>query len=331
MFLSPILGKIKKKLKAGGEENHLSQYQKDLLFSRNSNVKVFNFWAELKKIEDLWFYQFINRYQEGLYTSERPITFFSVYGDREVMEVNRERPRVFYTAENVDQYRGYDDHCLKDVDLSIGFEYLDASNYLRFPLWITWFFKPLLDFENVIRQVNDISHFNYDFDRNRRFCTLIASHDQNGIRSEISKVVGQVGRVDFAGRFCNNTRELHKVYNNSKHYFLTLYKFNVCPENSNKDGYVTEKIFEAINSGCIPIYWGSEGRPEPEVLNPDAILFYDRSDPRRLLRQVDELNSNEKLYREFVLQDRFLPCAVEYIWNRLEELYRRLKEIEKNL
>ena len=332
MLPKTILLKLKNKLRIKKNVGTLeSDYQNDVLFSRNSNVKVFNFWAELTRPQDLWYYHFINKYQPGTYTGEKPITFFFVYGDRRKLQMDVNRPRVFYTGENVDVCKDYKDHCLKDVDLSLGFEYLEASNYLRFPLWITWFFKPDFDFEAVKNQTYKMSHFPYDFQKRRRFATLIASHDRNGIRAEITGLIEQLGRVDCAGGFANNTRELHELYNNSKHYFLTLYDFNVCPENSNTNGYVTEKVFEAINSGCIPIYWGSNNNPEPEVLNHDAILFYDRQDPGRLIAQIEELNSNYRLYQDFVLQERFMPGAAEYVWTRFEELERKFREIGKNL
>ncbi|MGE0206437.1 MAG: glycosyltransferase family 10 [Candidatus Babeliales bacterium] len=40
---------------------------------------------------------------------------------------------------------------------------------------------------------------------------------------------------------------------------LKNYKFCICYENSNNaPGYVTEKIFDCLVAGCVPIYWGAE-------------------------------------------------------------------------
>ncbi len=47
----------------------------------------------------------------------------------------------------------------------------------------------------------------------------------------------------------------YKVENKSE--FLSQYKFNLCFENSQGYGYVTEKILDAYFSHTIPIYWGS--------------------------------------------------------------------------
>ncbi|KAF0997797.1 Alpha-(1,3)-fucosyltransferase, partial [Helicobacter pylori SS1] len=43
----------------------------------------------------------------------------------------------------------------------------------------------------------------------------------------------------------------------NKSEFLSQYKFNLCFENTQGYGYVTEKIIDAYFSHTIPIYWGS--------------------------------------------------------------------------
>lgn len=35
------------------------------------------------------------------------------------------------------------------------------------------------------------------------------------------------------------------------------YKFNIAFENSRVDGYTTEKLFDALAAGTLPIYWGN--------------------------------------------------------------------------
>lgn len=56
-----------------------------------------------------------------------------------------------------------------------------------------------------------------------------------------------------------------KLYRGPKFYYgvsqnkysdLSSRKFNLCFENCLYPGYVSEKIFDAIISGCIPVYWG---------------------------------------------------------------------------
>ena len=311
----------------GYDRNSIKEsYKKDVEFCATSNVKTFNFWPELKNPEDLWFYKFINHRLQGRYSTVKPITFFSVFGKRDKMRMNKNRPRVFYSGENVDLFSEYSDHCIKDVDLSLGFDYLQIKNHMRFPLWLTWFFDPTSDSKAIEARVNKMANFTYDFNVERKFCTLISRHDNNGIRAEISDAINDIEPVAFAGAWRNNTTSLYEEFRDDKASFLRNYKFNICPENSNKSGYVTEKVFEAIEAGCIPVYWGSDNNPEPEVLNKDAILFYD-GDKEALKRKVSELHSDKMLYREFVSQKKLLPCTAEYVSDMFSDLETRLSQL----
>jgi len=47
-------------------------------------------------------------------------------------------------------------------------------------------------------------------------------------------------------------------YTPGKWETLKNYKFNFCYENfTNQNGYISEKIFDAMVAGCVPIYWGA--------------------------------------------------------------------------
>ncbi len=50
----------------------------------------------------------------------------------------------------------------------------------------------------------------------------------------------------------------HKGGCESKLEVLSKYCFSVCFENLRLDGYITEKLFDCLYSGCIPLYWGAE-------------------------------------------------------------------------
>ncbi len=43
----------------------------------------------------------------------------------------------------------------------------------------------------------------------------------------------------------------------SKYEVLSRYQFCLCMENIAMDGYVTEKIFDCLYAGTIPVYWGA--------------------------------------------------------------------------
>ena len=70
---------------------------------------------------------------------------------------------------------------------------------------------------------------------------------------------------------------------NSKGEVLTKCKFNVIIESMYWQGYVSEKIFDAIQYGCIPIYFGSD---DVEDSIPSSIFINGRSfsDPLDAIR-----------------------------------------------
>jgi len=92
----------------------------------------------------------------------------------------------------------------------------------------------------------------------------------------------------FTGRLARLNLGLHKFYARfpeafrgqrfpshrgtvlSKHDVLRQYKFAVCYENAVFPGYVTEKIFDALFAGCIPIYLGA---PDVTDLLPPEIFI----------------------------------------------------------
>jgi hypothetical protein len=61
------------------------------------------------------------------------------------MKKEFEGKKVFYTGEDVDhpltiRHLYFGDYCLDHVDLAMGYGEVDNPKYLRFPLWIRWFF-----------------------------------------------------------------------------------------------------------------------------------------------------------------------------------------------
>jgi predicted SAM-dependent methyltransferase len=47
-----------------------------------------------------------------------------------------------------------------------------------------------------------------------------------------------------------------------KYEFLSRFTFNLCFENSISPGYLTEKLFDSVYSGCVPLYEGDPGFAE---------------------------------------------------------------------
>lgn len=294
-------------------------------YNRHSQFKYYNFWRD-EQPEEMWFSRFITHHFPNY---KLRINFISVLGPVEMMEYHRRGINIFYTGENIHarRFKPYlDQYKMQSYNLSLGFDYEGEGNYMRLPLWVIWHFPPEATQEQIDKMCQEMSHPSLG-DR-PRFCVLVCSHDQSGLRKEIMDALETVGHVDSAGRYCQNTDSLHTEFDNDKPRFLQQYRYNICPENSNHKGYVTEKIFDAIKSGCVPIYNGSDNTPEPDIINQEAVLFWSsKSDNLQLISQICKLESDSNAYRHFANQARLTPQAPDIIWQYYTLLHEKLKEL----
>lgn len=77
----------------------------------------------------------------------------------------------------------------------------------------------------------------------------------------------------------------------TKRKALTRYRFSICFENAHSiPGYITEKLFDALIAGCIPVYWGA-----PNI---------DRYVPAECFIDARNFDSFEGLYERLALMPR---------------------------
>lgn len=185
-----------------------------------------------------------------------------------------------------------------------------------------------------------------------KFCVTIASQKYNPHRSELYTervrsirwfeqnhpdqfdlygtewdrryIVGRLARANlFLQRFYKMTGERFKSHRfpswrgtvKRKRDVMKQYKFAITYENAVFPGYITEKVFDALFAGCVPVYLGA-----PDVTNfIPANVFIDR----RKFKSDGELyehmkNMSEKEYagyvaaiENFVRGDAIYPFTVE--------------------
>lgn len=244
------------------------------------------------------------------------------------------RYKIFFTGENVhvpeSHWQRYEHLFLENrrVALSIGFDYINHPQYCRVPLWIMYNFKPSDTLEDIRAKINQ---WNKQSDRVARTkaCAMICRNDYFGDRAIFADMMESVVPMTYPGRFRHNDDDLFgEKYKDNKRAYLRQFKFNLCLENSDSEGYVTEKIFDAISAGCIPVYWGSGNDPEPGMFNKDAIIFLTlNGDNTEALAKIRLLAENQEAYEEFVKQPYFTPEAPEMIWNMMQQLECKLREI----
>ena len=303
-------------------------------FCKGHQVKLYNWSSPFPP--DMWLVDFIEK--RGLLDNKPHVRIglYSIFAPFWLHWFDGADARIFVERENLHKpwmsgwlHRFLDSSA---INLSLGFDELDHPEYMRFPFWVMWtVFRATATFDEIKASVKWMNSPDNNSYTNRKFLAYLCSHDDSG-RRKMYENFSTIGRVDCDGKLFHNNDELKTVFNDDKLAYLRQYRFNLTPENSNYKGYVTEKLFEAISAGCIPIYHGSDNNPEPDVLNPDAIIFMGGfGETQDAIATVARLNASEKEYLEFASQPRFVKGAEDVIWNYYSELEHRLKEIIRNI
>ncbi len=252
-------------------------------------------------------------------------------------------PSIFFSEENLTtlkKYREYKTYLDGRPSLAMGFDYSDAENYRRFPLWLMYLFPPEVaanaSVADIQKRLDEIE--TQSFSSKTKFAAMVASHDGYAskkkvfghveivTRTEITENVGTIDFVHCPGKLLHNDTSLQDEYNDDKKPYLEQFLFNICAENASVEGYVTEKLFESLQAGTIPIYWG-DPNPEPAVLNPKRIIFWDTSHVEEVLSTIKELYVNTETREQFLREPLFVNTAAQEIYNRFSYLRRDLERL----
>ncbi|KOS33871.1 glycosyltransferase family 10 domain-containing protein [Helicobacter pylori] len=239
-------------------------------------IAVANWWGD-EEVEEfkknILYFILSQRYTITLHKNpNKPsdLVFGSPIGAARKILSYKNTKRVFYTGENeVPNFNLF--------DYAIGFDELDFNNrYLRMPLYydrlhhkaesVNDTTAPYKLKDNSLYTLKKPTHhfkenhpnlcalINNESDPLKRgFASFVASNPNAPKRNAFYDALNSIEPITGGGSVKNTLG--YKVKN--KNEFLSQYKFNLCFENSQGYGYVTEKIIDAYFSHTIPIYWGS--------------------------------------------------------------------------
>jgi hypothetical protein len=110
-------------------------------------------------------------------------------------------------------------------------------------------------------------------------------------------------QVTYAGRYKNNIGgPLEAGYGTEEFSkYISQFKFVISMENSEKDSYITEKIFHGIHSHTIPVYWGSPR--VTEYINPARFINMKSIDD--ILPTIEKMKSiaaSESIWQSMVME-----------------------------
>ena len=266
-------------------------------------INFVDFWPGFIKTDNYFFNLLRTRYDICIDEDNPDILFFSVdYAKRRERDryKNSKCKKIFFTGENVrpnfdsEDSIEYKNYSIGKADIAFTFDYSDDSRNYRFPLWAfytNWFNRDYIP-ERDPAYLVDTRCFvkRQNFSRKDHFCNFLFSNP-SGERMKILSYIRKYSPVHCPGRLMNNCSPIGGRGDQiEKINFISRFKFTIAAENSQHDGYTTEKLIHPLSVGSIPIYWGSE-RVEEEF-NEKSFINANKLSGHELLNKVIEIDQN---------------------------------------
>jgi len=114
----------------------------------------------------------------------------------------------------------------------------------------------------------------------------------------------------------------------SKREILSQYKFSICYENcKGEDGYITEKFFDCMGGGCIPVYRGADNLQSlvPDDCYINMGLFSNYEELHSYLHNMDEddVKNIQKKMRQFLDSQAAEPFTPSYFAKKIAGFIER--------
>lgn len=174
-----------------------------------------------------------------------------VYGQNH-RRFGSEVTKIFYTGENV---RPPWNEC----QFAMTFDHENSAKHYRLPLYVIDMWGAVTEkWTDDYYQLVDLEHdYEQDYDT-RKFCSFIVSNPNQEMRNKAFHFINEYKTVASGGPHLNNIGSvLPRDKLQYKLNFMNDYRFNICFENGSYPGYVTEKLYNALQIKTMPIYWGS--------------------------------------------------------------------------
>lgn len=248
------------------------------------------------------FTSFLQKEYEIEISDNPDFLIYSCFGSRHVTFSNC--VKIFYAYENVFPNFSECDYSLTLIDLQC------QNRHLRLTEPI---YKP------------QFTEKDREWLTKRKFCNFISSrlapgsediYDGTSLRPEFVTKLSSYKKVDCPGKVCNNMKDAieplefgsGRDWRSAKYDFLKKYKFTLAIENTAMPGYISEKLYDPIRIGSVPIYWG-----DPDIartFNPKAIVnCHDFPSFDAVVKYVKYLDTHDDDYMTMLLAP---PMAMGY-------------------
>lgn len=232
------------------------------------------------------------------------------------------KKRIYWTGENwfrMDyKHQPINKSILDLFDHVYSFDYNNHSNHYRLPLYLI---------DTIEHGIKDYGYLRskskdqlYEEFSKREFCTFVQGNGNCQFRNQFFNLMNGISKVDSFGPLFNNTGEI--LDRNQKIERTKNYKFALSFENSEYDGYVSEKIIDAFKSDVIPVYWG--GTKISDEFNNKSFIDVNHLGVENSLKLISDMSLDFDLYWEFYNQP-IVRDDQESMESRISKFYKNFK------
>ena len=281
MNFSVYFGKKKDETKSVGSEN-----------GKEIRISFVDFWKDIDPYDN-YFTNILKKHYKVVISDTPDYCFCSCFGNDHLKYPDA--VKIFFTGENiVPDFNMY--------DYAMGFSYIDFEDrYLRLPLYALY--------DGVIEKAQNKHNISEkELLSKKKACAVVVSNpDAGSLRDEMIEKLSDVMPVASGGRYRNNVGGPVK----DKLSFISDYRITFAFENSEHNGYTTEKILEAFAGGTIPVYHGS--KDVSKEFNPKAFINVDNfSSADEAAKRIKEIAENDDEYLKMMREPMAVPGCQAY-------------------
>lgn len=276
-------------------------------------VKFVDFWNGFE-LENYWLWKVINKRYDVVYSENPEYVISSAFGN-EVCNY----PDAIHILVSGEVYSpNWNVH-----DYALSFNKMSYED--RF-FWMPPAFARIEEYKKIVGRKIDIDEV---MKQKNLFCNFIYGNaDGQKQREELFHEISKYKHVDSTGTWLNNQNPYFQTKRGEeKNKFQERCKFSIAVEEDSFNGYITEKIFEAISNYSVPIYYG-----DPlieQIINPKAFInARNYSSYEELRKEIERIDCDDKLYVDMLTEpmlndysffDNYLAEQREFVYHIFDQ------------
>jgi hypothetical protein len=151
---------------------------------------------------------------------------------------------------------------------------------------------------------------NTNFKKNKKLCIFVSgisspnnslwvNHNYHKRMKLLQVILNSDLDIDIYGRNLQINDPRYKGSPDNKHEILKNYEYSIAVENVCQKNYVSEKFFDCILNGVVPIYYGSPN--VDDVFNKDCHIKLDIEDNNVIDRLKDVASNSTEMFQQAIL------------------------------